>query len=77
MVLGYIQRVMVATPYAVDFFKLLPESLHYALRRIDRHLLGGDDGLFDDIQAAEFLEKNKKYIHLMKIRMTYNLLDVP
>jgi len=75
MALGYIRQIMTQTNYAADLYKLLPEHLHQALSGLDRFFLPGDGEMTSE-EITVFMEKHKKYIRLVKARLTYNLLDV-
>ena len=74
MVLGYMQKVVLTTAYAEDYYRVLPRTLHSVLKKLDRFFLQGDGKLVGEAGTA-FLAENDKYIHAMKTRMAYNLID--
>jgi hypothetical protein len=75
LVLGFLKSVMALTNRAADWYRLMPKPLHGILRDVEMALDPGENTLNDE-QVAAFLQDNAKYIHLMKIRLTHNLLNV-
>jgi hypothetical protein len=75
MVEGYIRQVLNLSDHVDDYKTLLPDSLHQTIDTFKSTFSNNSDLRINENLKEIALNKNKKYIQLMKERMLKNLLD--
>jgi hypothetical protein len=75
LVKGFLQRIMLLTNKEQDYCSLLPSVMHPAVRKLSPYL-DQEEGHLSPEEVNTFLLENERYTHLLKRRLTINLIDI-